>query len=216
MRPNHQHRGEELGKGACFKQSLTALWLQEMFPAGSLVALVSGGALHFAAPALWWESHSSYPPWEYPVVIHVPVSDLKRNPQNCLTVGSIGRVLWNVPPVDAAWLKFKWYKCKFWKCIISYDKVWQRNVWFSLIVSYILFLWELRRMFSYLTCFLSSLQFICQSDPPKESKLALIVRQMRRRAGKFTAQPFLCAGCDAEGESQRPSVYLPSTVTDVR
>lgn len=84
-------------------------------------------------------------------------------------------------------------RCKFWKYIIPYDKVWRRNAWFSLIVSYILFLWELRRMFSYLACFLCSLQFICQSDPPKESELALIVRQMkggsvtRKRAGRSKA-----------------------------
>lgn len=92
------------------------------------------------------------------------------------------------------------------------------NVWFSFIVSYILFLWELRRMFSYLTCFLSSLQFICQSDPPKESKLALIVRQMKEKSREMYSLTLsvgrALAGCDAEGESQRPSVDLLSTVTD--
>lgn len=81
----------------------------------------------------------------------------KGNLQSWLTMGSLGRVLWNMPPVDVAPPKFKRYKSKFWKCIILYDKVWQRNAVFSFIVSYILFLWELMRMFSYLTCVLPSL-----------------------------------------------------------
>lgn len=188
MRPSHQHRGEHLGKGACFQHSLRALWLLEEFSEGLLMALLGAGDLHFAA--LWWELHSSYPPWDClswgdPCACCWPP---KEPPE--LTMGSIGRALWNVPPVDAAWLKCEWYKCKFWKCIILYDEVWQRNAWFSFIVSYILFLWELRRMFSYLTCFLSSLQFICQSDPPKESKLALIVRQMKgKEQGNLQPNP---------------------------
>lgn len=35
---------------------------------------------------------------------------------------------------------FNWYKYKFRKCIILYNKVWQRNAVFSFVVSYILFL----------------------------------------------------------------------------
>lgn len=124
MRPSHQHRREHLGRGACFQQSLRALWLLQEFPEGSLMALLSAGTLDFAA--LCWELHSSYPPWDClswgdPCACCWPP---KEPPQ--LTMGSIGRALWNVPPVDAAWLKCEWYKCKFCKCIILYDEVWQR------------------------------------------------------------------------------------------
>lgn len=161
MRPGQQHRGEDLGKGARFRQSLAALWLREVFPEGSRTAPVRqwwSSSLCNQLPALWWELDSSYPPVAIscgdPCACCWPQKETSRADW---LWGSLGRVLWNMPPVDVAPPKFKRYKSKFWKCIILYDKVWQRNAVFSFIVSYILFLWELMRMFSYLTCVLPSL-----------------------------------------------------------
>lgn len=41
----------------------------------------------FQLPALWWELHTSYTPVEYPVVIHVPLADLKKKPSELTDYG---------------------------------------------------------------------------------------------------------------------------------